>query len=53
MFDIIGLCSGAWVMALIHQQIAGCQVDEVEIGTPEECAATAKLVDEEKPLQDE
>jgi hypothetical protein len=51
--DSIGLCSGAWFMALIHKQIAGYQVDEVYIGTPEERAAAAKVVDEEEPLQEE
>jgi hypothetical protein len=34
-----GICSAAWVLALIHKRIAGYQVDEVYIGTPEERAA--------------
>jgi hypothetical protein len=45
--DSIGLCSGAWFMALIHKQLVGFQVDEVYIGTPAERAAAAKATDEE------
>ena len=51
--DSVGLCSGAWFMALVHKQLVGFQVDEVYIGTPEERAAAMKALDEESPLQEE
>jgi len=36
--EFIGICSGAWVLAAIHRNIAGFQRDEVYIGTAEERA---------------
>jgi Silicon transporter len=42
--DSIGLCSGAWFMALIHKQLVGFQVDQVYVGKPEQHAAAAKEV---------
>jgi hypothetical protein len=33
-----GVCSAAWLLALVHKQIAGYQLDEVHIGTAEERA---------------
>jgi hypothetical protein len=50
--DTVGICSAAWLLALVHKQLAGYQVDEVYIGTPEERAAATKL-DEEEPIQGE
>jgi hypothetical protein len=43
LLDNIGICSGAWLMALIHKQCAGYQVDEIYIGTPDERAASSKV----------
>jgi len=37
-----GVCSAAWLLAIIHKQIAGFQLDEVYIGTAEERAANEK-----------
>jgi len=31
-----GICSAAWLLALMHKMVAGFQVDEVYIGSPEE-----------------
>jgi len=39
LLEATGLCSGAWLLALVHKQIAGYQPDEVYIGTSEERAA--------------
>jgi hypothetical protein len=36
-----GVCSVAWFLALVHKPVAGYQLDEVYIGTPEERAVTA------------
>jgi hypothetical protein len=40
-----GLCSAAWVLALVHKKFAGYQLDAVYIGTPEERAAVDKKGD--------
>jgi silicon transporter len=45
-----GICSAAWVLAFIHKRIAGFQVDEVYIGTPEERARVAKSEEVEVEL---
>jgi hypothetical protein len=37
--EATGICSGAWFLALIHKKVAGFQLDEVYVGTPEERAA--------------
>ena len=37
-----GVCSVAWLLALIHKKFMGYKLDEVYIGTPEERAAAAK-----------
>jgi len=42
LLEASGLCSAAWLLALIHKDIVGYQLDEVYIGTPEERAAAAK-----------
>eukprot|EP00588_Corethron_pennatum_P013425 CAMPEP_0194276666 /NCGR_PEP_ID=MMETSP0169-20130528/9195_1 /TAXON_ID=218684 /ORGANISM="Corethron pennatum, Strain L29A3" /LENGTH=1536 /DNA_ID=CAMNT_0039020433 /DNA_START=169 /DNA_END=4775 /DNA_ORIENTATION=- len=34
--DQTGVCSSAWLLALINKQVMGYQIDEVYIGTPEE-----------------
>uniref|UniRef100_A0A7S1BJG6 Uncharacterized protein n=1 Tax=Corethron hystrix TaxID=216773 RepID=A0A7S1BJG6_9STRA len=34
--DQIGVCSSAWLLALINKQIMGFQIDDVYIGNPEE-----------------
>jgi len=36
LLEASGLCSAAWLLALIHKQIAGFQPDDVYIGTSEE-----------------
>mmetsp|Transcript_16144 Transcript_16144/g.30497 ORF Transcript_16144/g.30497 Transcript_16144/m.30497 type:complete len:611 (+) Transcript_16144:395-2227(+) len=36
--EATGICSGAWVLANIHQRVAGFQRDEVYIGTAEDRA---------------
>jgi len=36
-----GVCSAAWLLALIHKAVVGFQLDEVYIGTSEERAAAA------------
>merc|ERR550539_1558506 len=38
LLEATGICSGAWVLALVHKKIAKFQYDEVYIGTPEERA---------------
>jgi hypothetical protein len=59
LLEASGLCSAAWLLALIHKQIAGYQPDEVYIGTSEERAAAAKegddleLAEEETPATTE
>ena len=40
--EATGICSAAWLLALIHKQIVGYQLDEVYIGTAEERAAAKK-----------
>jgi hypothetical protein len=40
-----GVCSAAWLLALVHKQVAGYQLDEVYVGTPEERAAADKTGD--------
>jgi hypothetical protein len=42
LLELSGLCSAAWLLALVHKQVAGYQLDEVYIGTPEERATAAK-----------
>jgi hypothetical protein len=37
-----GICSAAWLIASVHKNIAGYQLDEVYVGTPEERAAADK-----------
>jgi hypothetical protein len=37
-----GICSAAWLLALVHKGIAGYQLDEVHIGTSEERAAAVE-----------
>jgi len=55
--DSIGICSGAWLMALVHKQLVGYQVDEVYIGTADERRAAIKGDDlelaEDSQAQDE
>jgi hypothetical protein len=49
-----GVCSAAWLLALIHKQIVGFQPNEVYIGTVEEHAAGEKMgEDEELQLEEE
>ena len=37
-FEQSGVCSAAWLLALIHKQVVGYYLDEVFIGTAEERA---------------
>jgi hypothetical protein len=41
-----GICSAAWLLALIHKKIAGYQVDKVYIGTVEECSTNEEEGDD-------
>jgi Silicon transporter len=47
-----GLCSSAWLLALIHKQIIGYQLDEVYVGTQEERANAKKEREEMAQLKD-
>jgi hypothetical protein len=40
--EATGFCSGAWFLGIIHKKVAGFQLDEVYVGTPEERAAMGK-----------
>jgi hypothetical protein len=40
-----GVCSAAWLLALINRQIAGIQPDETYIGTREERGVSAEKID--------
>jgi hypothetical protein len=40
--EATGICAGAWFLGMIHKKIAGFQLDEVYVGTPEERAAGLK-----------
>jgi hypothetical protein len=42
LIEATGICAGAWFMASIHKKVAGFQLDEVYVGTPEERAAGDK-----------
>jgi hypothetical protein len=46
-----GICSAAWLLALLHKQVVGYQLDEVYIGTPEERAAEAKKKEEDDDME--
>ena len=48
--EMTGICSAAWLLALIHKQVAGYQLDEVYVGTGDERVAAAK--DEEAGVDD-
>jgi hypothetical protein len=49
-----GICSAAWLLALIHKQVAGYyQLDEVYVGTPEERAIAEKEGDDLELFQEE
>jgi silicon transporter len=37
--EATGICAAAWFFGLVHKKIAGFQLDEVYVGTPEERAA--------------
>lgn len=40
--EATGVCSSAWLLALVHKAVADFQLDEEYIGTPEERAAVKK-----------
>jgi silicon transporter len=42
LLEATGICSAAWLLALIHKRMVGFELDEVFIGTPEERAAKHK-----------
>jgi hypothetical protein len=46
-----GVCSAAWLLALLHKQVIGYQLDEVYIGTPKERAAEAKKKEEDDEVE--
>lgn len=43
--EATGICSAAWLLALIHKAVAGFKLDEEYIGTPEERAAVKKGIE--------
>jgi hypothetical protein len=45
LLEASGLCSAAWLLALVHKGLADYQPDEVYIGTPEERASAQKAND--------
>jgi hypothetical protein len=45
LLEASGLCSAAWLLALVHKGLAGYQPDEVYIDTPEERTAAQKADD--------
>jgi silicon transporter len=51
--EATGVCSAAWLLALIHKAIVGYQLDEVYIGTPAERAEAKKNQATELTLQEE
>ena len=48
LLESTGICSGAWLLALVHKQLVGYQPDEVYIGTAEERAAAEGVGDIEE-----
>ena len=42
LLEASGVCSAAWLLALVHKQIVGYQLDEVYVGTPDERAAAKR-----------
>lgn len=36
MLEASGICSAAWLLALVHKQLFGYQLDEVYVGTAED-----------------
>lgn len=42
LLEATGVCSSAWLLALIHRAVAGYKVDEYYIGTPGDRAAAKK-----------
>lgn len=43
LLEMTGVCSVAWLLALLQKRLAGYQVDEVYVGTPEERALIVKV----------
>ena len=50
--EATGVCSAAWLLAMVHKAIAGYQLDEAYIGTPEERAAAKKGKELDLDLQE-
>ena len=42
LLESTGICATAWFLGIIHKKVAGFQMDEVYVGTPEERAAMNK-----------
>lgn len=42
LLEASGVCSAAWLKALVHKHKVGYQLDEVYLGTPDERAAAKK-----------
>jgi len=42
LLESTGICAGAWFLGIVHKKVAGFEIDEVHIGTPEERAARDK-----------
>ena len=45
--EFTGICHASWFFGIIHKKIAGFQLDEVYVGTPEERAAKGKADNDE------
>jgi hypothetical protein len=44
--DLIGICSGAWVLARIEKRMMNLQFDETYVGTPENPVLSKDALDE-------
>lgn len=53
LLEATGVCSAAWLLALVHKAIVGFLHDEVHIGTPNERAAAASKNQNDLELDEE
>jgi Silicon transporter len=51
LLEASGVCSAAWLLALIHKTVVGYQLDEVYIGTPEQRTKAKEQQDEMNDLK--
>jgi hypothetical protein len=47
LLEASGICSSAWLLALIHKSVVGYELDEVYIGTKDERAEAKKASDDD------